>query len=401
MFGISRFTKKRVLLNNLFCLVVYLFAARCGDAAAGSLAFSASSYTFSENTATATITVQRWGVASAAASVTIVSADGTAKAGEDFNAVNQNLSWGIGDLIPKSFTVTLKDDSVVEGTENFTLKFTSPVGDGTGGDVLVKITDYEEGKFQFSSTSYSGNEESLQLVTTVSRVSGNDGPASVRLKTSATGTPAASNIADYTDIDVTVAFLNGETSKSVVIPLKDDSTAELPEFFTLTLSAPTNAVLGTPISANAEINDTDSDFTSTLKLLTKTTKNVAQTQLVDLTQNSLLDTQKKILDLVNTIPILTLTELEVKQDTDGLMTIDVEKDKVYLRPIAVKRSAPGSLPAINVQDDINSTFATSQGWFVEATPALAFKGLTVFQKELATIFLPDLVIAKNGNITIQ
>ena len=62
---------------------------------------------------------------------------------------------------------------------------------------------------------------------------------------------------------------------------------------------------------------------------------------MDLTQNSLLDRKKKITDFVNEIPILTLTELEAKQDTDGLMTIDVEKDRVYLRPIAIQAFCSG------------------------------------------------------------
>ena len=82
------------------------------------------------------------------------------------------------------------------------------------------------------------------------------------------------------------------------------------------------------------------------------------------------------------------------------MTIDVETDRVYLGQL-IKRSTAGSLPNINVRDDINSTFSTNQGWFLEATPALAIKGLSVLQKELAAIFLPDLVIVDNGNITIQ
>ena len=54
-----------------------------------------------------------------------------------------------------------------------------------------------------------------------------------------------------------------------------------------------------------------------------------------------------------------------------------------------------------MSDDFNSMFLTSQGWLLEATPALAAKGLTVLQKELAAIFLPDLVIEDNGNLTIQ
>jgi hypothetical protein len=83
------------------------------------------------------------------------------------------------------------------------------------------------------------------------------------------------------------------------------------------------------------------------------------------------------------------------------MTIDVETDRVYLRPVYVKRVAAGTAPEINVRDDINSKFITSQGWALEAQPALAAKGMTVLQKGLAEVFLPDLVITDTGNITIQ
>jgi len=369
-------------------------------ASAGSLAFQGA-YAVSENQDTLTITVGRSGSAASAASVTVISVNGTASAGSDFTAVSQALTWGAGDALVKTFDVTITDDAIVEGTEVFYLRFTSPVGDGTGGDTAITLTDYEEGKFQFSSSTLLSQEENLQAVATINRVSGKDGPATVKIKSAAAGPPAASNVADYTDIDTTISFANGETSKNVAIALKNDTTAEFSEFFKLTLSDPTNAALGATTVANVEITDTDKDFTSTLSLLTKTTESVMQSQLIDLTQNSLLDSTKKILDLVNTIPILTLTEVEAAQDADGLMTIDVETDRVYLRPIAVQRSPSGSAPSINVRDDINSTFLTSQGWLLEATPALATKGLIVLQKGLAAIFLPDLIIENNGNITIQ
>ena len=400
IFRTERYSFRLLLASSVTPFFLFICVFHSLAAMAGSLAFQGA-YAVSENQSTLTITVNRSGSTVGAASVTVISLDGTATAGTDFTAVSQILTWGAGDALNKTFTVAIKDDAVVEGAEVFYLRFTSPVGDGTGGDTAITLTDYEEGKFQFSSSTFSGVEENLQAVATISRVSGKDGPATVKINSSATGSPAASDVADYTDIDTTVSFADGETSKNVSIALKNDATAEFSEFFQLTLSTPVNATLGSIPVASVEITDTDSDFTSTLKLLNKTTKNVTQSELVDLTQNSLLDTKKKITDLVNEIPILTLTELEAKQDTDGLMTFDVEKDRVYLRPIAIQRSPPGSVPNINVRDDINSTFLTSQGWLLEATPALATKGLVVLQKELASIFLPDLVIENNGNITIQ
>ena len=367
---------------------------------AGTLAFSTGSYSVAENASNLTITVNRTGSTVAAATVTVVSEIGSAGA-SDFTAVSQALSWAIGDSAAKTFTVSITDDAISEGAENFTLKFTGATGDATGASSTVSISDYEEGKLQFAASTFSGEEGTLAVVATISRVAGTDGPATVQIKSSAaTGSSIASS-ADYVDLDATVSFANGESSKNVTTVLKNDDLAEFPEFFTLTLSAPTNAALGATTSAVAEITDTDIDFTSALTLLTKTTTNIEQGQLIDLKQKSLLDTKKTMLDLINTIPILTLTDLEAKQDADGLLTFDVETDRAYLRPVAIKRDATGATPKINVSDDFNSMFLTSQGWLLEATPALAAKGLTVLQKELAAIFLPDLVIEDTGNLTIQ
>ena len=368
-----------------------------GTINAGSLSFSASAYSVAENVSTLTITVNRTGSTAAAASVTVVSTNVTTGTG-DFTPVSQSLSWGIGDAVAKNFTVAILDDNVVEGTETFTLKFTAPVGDGTSGTATVSITDYEEGKLQFSSATYSGQEDSLQMIATINRVFGTDGAASVKLKSSDSA-PAASTLTDYSSVDTTVLFADGESSKSIAIPLINDNVAEFSEKFTLTLSNATGATLGPTISAIGEIEDTDIDFTSTLKLLTKSTKTIQQPQIVDLTQPSLLDSTSKILDLINTIPILTLTDLTASQETDGLMSIEVETDKLFMRPVAVKRASSGLSADINLHDDRSADFITSQGWVLEAQPAL--KGISVFQKALAEMFLPELLITENGNITIQ
>ncbi len=368
-----------------------------GNVDAGSLSFSASAYSVAENSSTISITVNRTGSTAAVASVTVVSSHVTTEAG-DFTPVSQSLSWGIGDAAAKNFTVTILDDNVVEGTETFTLSFTSPVGDGTGGSSTVSITDYEEGKLQLSSSTYSAQEDSLQLLATINRVSGTDGVASVKIK-STDSTPVASTSTDYFSVDTTLSFADGESSKTFLVNLKNDDIAEFSEKFTLSLSDATGAVLGAITSAIAEIKDTDIDFTSTLKLLTKSTKNIQQPQLVDLTQPSLLDSTIKIIDLINTIPILTLTDLKAAQETDGLLSILVETDKLFMRPVAVRRAFSGLAADINLRDDRSADFITSQGWTVEAQPAL--KGISVFQKALAEQFLPDLVITENGNITIQ
>ena len=139
---------------------------------AGTLAFSTSSYSVAENASNLTITVNRTGSTVAAAAVTVVSEIGSAGA-SDFTAVSQALSWAIADSAAKTFTISILDDAVLEGSENFTLKFTGATGDSTGSAATVVINDYEEGKLQFSASTFSGEEGSLAVVATINRVDGN------------------------------------------------------------------------------------------------------------------------------------------------------------------------------------------------------------------------------------
>ena len=276
------------------------------------------------------------------------------------------------------------------------------MGDTIGSNATVTITDFEAGKLQFSSAAFAGSENGLQLIAKVDRVLGTSGAVSVNLKTSdSSKTAKATNTSDYIDYDQAVLFGDGDTTKNVAITLKNDEIAEFSEWFKLTLSSPVGASLGAITTADAEITDADADWTSTVKLLTKKISNVEQSQLVDLTQNSLIDSTKKIVDLVNAIPILTLTGVTAEQDTDGLMTIDLEPARAYFRPVYIKRVTSGTAPNINLNDDSSANFITSEEWEIEAQPALAAKGMVILQKGLAEISLPDLIITDMGNITIQ
>ena len=394
--------ERKALVRCAYWLMFSTCLFFCGSASAGLVYFSGNIYQAVENQTTLTVTVNRIGPSVASASVNVVSADLTATSPADFTAVSESLTWGIGDESSKSFTVSITDDLLEEGTERFLLKFLTPVGDVAGGDVTVIITDHEEGKLQLSSAYFSGKENSLQIIARINRVSGTNGSASVRIKSS-DGVPIASDTFDYTAIDTTVSFADGESTKNVSITLKNDDIAEFSEWFKLTLSDPNNASLGAIITANAEIKDSDINFTGGLKLLSKdvTNLNIEKQQLLDLTQASLLDTKKTMLDLVNAIPIFLLTDVTVEQATSGLLTIDIGTDRLYFRPVAVKKAAAGEPPNIRIQDGGSVEFLTSQGWFLEAQPVLSNEGISIFQKTLADAFLPKLVITEYGNMTIQ
>jgi len=115
--------------------------------------------------------------------------------------------------------------------------------------------------FAFSSAGYSVGEGDGTATVTINRT-GSTAPASVHFAT-ANGTATAGS--DYTDASQTVSFANGETSKTVSIPITDDSSIEPSETVQLSLSSPsTGATLGSPSTATLTITDNDRAFAFSL-----------------------------------------------------------------------------------------------------------------------------------------
>ncbi|MDH4274677.1 MAG: hypothetical protein OEW08_06545, partial [Gammaproteobacteria bacterium] len=96
---------------------------------AGSLAFSATTYSVAENGASATITVTRTGGSSGIVSIDYATANGTATiAGNDYIAASGTLTWADGDSANKTFSVSITDDSVYEGDETVSLSLSNALG---------------------------------------------------------------------------------------------------------------------------------------------------------------------------------------------------------------------------------------------------------------------------------
>ncbi|HEX2642997.1 MAG TPA: Calx-beta domain-containing protein [Thermoanaerobaculia bacterium] len=94
----------------------------------GTLGFSLAAYSVNEGAGTATITVQRTGGDDGAVSVQYAVANGTATSGSDYNATSGTLNWADGDDNNETFTVTIRNDTAVEGNETFTVHLANPTG---------------------------------------------------------------------------------------------------------------------------------------------------------------------------------------------------------------------------------------------------------------------------------
>jgi hypothetical protein len=106
---------------------------------AGTIAFSPASYSVSETGAVATIRVVRTGGKASGVTVDYATSDGTATAGADYTAASGQLSFGLNET-NKTFTVSVVNDAVFEGTETVGLKLHNPGGGavlGTSNAVLT------------------------------------------------------------------------------------------------------------------------------------------------------------------------------------------------------------------------------------------------------------------------
>jgi hypothetical protein len=117
------------------------------DAAGGIIRFSAANYNTTESSGLVTITVERVGDTSAAATVDYATPDdsdaitvvpcatvnGTASPRCDFTTALGTLRWAAGDGAPKTFNVLISQDNYVEGPETLTLTLSNLTGGAVFG----------------------------------------------------------------------------------------------------------------------------------------------------------------------------------------------------------------------------------------------------------------------------
>lgn len=220
---------------------------------AGKFSFSAVTYGPAENGGTQIITVVRTDGSTGAANVNYATSNGTAVTGTDYGSVSNSLSFASGET-SKTFTVSIADNSSIDGNRNFNITLSNPTGGAALGDVpstSIMIFDdetltYGTGSLKFTKSAYSVTEASGVALVTVQRIGGAKNKVTVSFATS-NGTALASS--DYTATSGTMTFEAGETSKLIRIPLLKDTLADADETIYVILSSPTNgATLSEPLN---------------------------------------------------------------------------------------------------------------------------------------------------------
>jgi hypothetical protein len=219
---------------------------------APSFALDASSYSVNEGGGSVSVKIERSGSTAGTDTVYFATAGGSATVGSDYTNASQTVSFAPGET-EKTVTVTITDDSSIEGNETVQLSLSGATL-GSPSSATLTIVDNDRA-VAFLSASYSVNEAGGTAAVTLTRVGSTAASDSVYFQTS-NGTATAGS--DYTTVIQTVSFAAGETSKTVSVPITDDSAVESSETVLLSLSSPSaGATLGTLSSATLTITDND------------------------------------------------------------------------------------------------------------------------------------------------
>jgi parallel beta-helix repeat protein len=111
---------------------------------AGTIQFSAPTYSINENGVTATITATRTGGSDGVVSVDYATSDGTATQPADYASAAGTLNWANQDTANKAFSVTIVNDPGAEPNETVNLALSNPQGGaalGSPSSAVLTIVD--------------------------------------------------------------------------------------------------------------------------------------------------------------------------------------------------------------------------------------------------------------------
>ncbi len=226
------------------------------SSAAPSVGFSAVEYAVAEAGGSLTITATRLNGTAGAVTVAYATADGSAKSGTDYSGVSGTLSFAAGEA-SKTFTVSVSDDSQIDGNKIFKVTLSSPTGAALGqatSNVVIhddEASAFGSGSLRFSKSSYDGFESQGKAEIIVQRLGGAKGKTTVQYSTT-DGTARAGS--DYIATSGTLTFEAGESSKSFIIPIISDVASDSEETINVLLSNPTGGVqFGTPSTASVTL----------------------------------------------------------------------------------------------------------------------------------------------------
>ena len=241
------------------------------DNPAVTVTYGASSYTASEDGATAIVTVR---LSAAPEREVVIPLTATAtggattqgESGEDYTGIPSSLTFGAAET-EKTFTVTAVDDSIDDDGEGVTLGFGAPlpagVTRGSEATATVSLTDNDNPAVTvtYGASSYTASEDGATAMVTVRLSAAPEREVVIPLTATATGgaTTQGESGEDYTGIPSSLTFGAAETEKTFTVTAVDDSIDDDGEGVTLGFGAPLPAGVTRGSEATATVSLTDND----------------------------------------------------------------------------------------------------------------------------------------------
>jgi hypothetical protein len=244
-------TANLTLSNPQGCVLGSPATAVLNLADAPTVQFSASTYNAYDTDGSATITVTLSASSSQTVSVQYATVHGSASPGVDYNDTSGTLTFTPGQ-ISQTFTVGLIDDHASDGTETVNLNLTNPVGCsiGTPATAILNLKDPPNVQFSASTHTALDNDSAAVFLVTLSTAS-----TEYVMVDYATSDGTATAGVDYYQSSGTITFSPGQTSYVLHVGLIGDTAADGMETFTVTLSNPQSARLGSPATAVLDLYD--------------------------------------------------------------------------------------------------------------------------------------------------
>jgi hypothetical protein len=210
----------------------------------------------------ATIDIIRQGGTNGTASVDFyTTTNGTAIAGTDYIPTNMTVTFnsGVTDVVAQ---VPIINNGLPEGNKTVGLILTNAVNTllyaPSNATLTIVDTTAAAGQFSFAATNYTANEGDGTASLTVVRTNGFSGSVSVGYGTvPGTAQPGV----NYTAISGTLTFDNGDTTKTITVPLVDNNLVQGTVNLSVVLTnVSVGATLIAPTNATLSIVDNDTGF---------------------------------------------------------------------------------------------------------------------------------------------
>ncbi|HUR76340.1 MAG TPA: Calx-beta domain-containing protein [Acidimicrobiales bacterium] len=266
------------LSTVLVAAMVILVPAPQATALNGVHTISVSGRTCAEQTATCqvTVTVQPTpSVPSDNISATIKSTDDSARAGSDYTAVNQTVSWAYGDPTSKTINVGITDDAFREPNETFVLSVVNPVSASAGPSGVITIADNEGGNVPTLTVAATppsaaeGNADNVRVVTvTMSNATGQSASVNYATSDGSATSDTAKGAVDYAKIATQTLTWgpNENSAKQIPITIKGDTTPEPDERFFVNFGSANNALIAGTNPASVDLLNDDGQASDIPKL---------------------------------------------------------------------------------------------------------------------------------------